>query len=492
MKSRPLTLRAKLLVWYLGLLVALLAAFSITLYIFFDRGLLRQFDSSLKTAAVGLARVYASQAERGLYGRQSMLGWILGQELVDRYVDILDTPKIRGHESRLRRELVPFTQFAKNAARRGVTSYETFWGIDDHPVRVITMPIILNGQVTGAVVQVAGSMSYMDNALDRLITVMAIVFGASVLLAGVLGALFVEQALRPFDRITRTVQGISARNLQERLEEPKVEDELGRLTRTFNNMLDSLEQSFEQIRKFTADASHELKTPLTVLRGQIELGLQQERTPEEYQDILVSALEEIGRLSNITTNLLTLSKADVGQIPLKWEKVDLREMVRDIAEGLSLLAAEKDISLSWPDEGEAVEVEGDRVRLSQLIVNLVDNAIHYTETGGKVTVRVGPANAFFAFIEVRDTGIGMSPEDLGKIFDRFFRADKARTRRESGSGLGLSIVKWIVDVHGGKIEVQSEPGVGSSFTVFIPFRRQEGLSPSGGPAVPRPSTVSLN
>jgi len=253
-----------------------------------------------------------------------------------------------------------------------------------------------------------------------------------------------------------------------------VDDELGRLARTFNAMLDSLEQSFEQIRKFTADASHELKTPLTVLRGQIELGLQQERSPEEYQDILVSALEEIGRLSKITSNLLMLSKADVGQVQINYEKVDLRELVRDISENLSLVADEKGVALNWPDEKEPLEVEGDRVRLSQLVTNLVDNAIHYTENGGSVTVRTGAANAFFAFIEVRDTGIGISKEDLGKIFDRFFRADKARTRRESGSGLGLSIVKWIVDAHGGKIEVQSELGKGTSFTVFIPYKRKEG------------------
>ncbi len=482
MKRKPLTLRAKLLASYLGLLVALLAAFSITLFLFFDRGLVRQFDASLRTAAVSLARVYASQAERGLYGRQSMFGWVFGREVVDRYVDILDTPKTRARHQRLRRELVPFTEFAQDNARRGVTTYETFWGLEDHPVRVITMPIILNGQVTSAVVQVAGSMSYVDETLDQLTTVMGIVFGVSVILAGVIGALFVEQALRPFDRITRTVQGISARNLQERLEERGVDDELGRLARTFNAMLDSLEQSFEQIRKFTADASHELKTPLTVLRGQIELGLQQERSPEEYQDILVSALEEIGRLSKITSNLLMLSKADVGQVQVNWEKVDLRELVGEISEGLSMLASEKNVSLEWPKETEPLEVEGDRVRLSQLVINLVDNAIHYTEPGGAVTVRTGAANAFFAFIEVRDSGIGISKEDLSKIFDRFFRADKARTRRESGSGLGLSIVKWIVDVHGGKIEVQSEPGKGTSFTVFIPYKRKEG-QPSPGNSV---------
>ncbi len=492
MKRRPLTLRAKLLVWYLGLLVALLAAFSTTLYVFFDRGMIRQFDASLKTAAVGLARVNASQAERGLYGRQSMFGWVFGRQVVDRYIDILETPKGKRHRSRIRRELVPFTEFAQANAQRGVTTYETFRNIDEHPVRVITMPIILNGEVTSAVVQVAGSMGYMDDTLERLVTVMAVVFGLSVLAAGLLGAVFVDQALRPFDRITRTVQGISARNLQERLDAPLVDDELGRLAKTFNAMLDSLEQSFEQIRKFTSDASHELKTPLTVLRGQIELGLQQERTPEEYQDILVSALEEIGRLSKITSNLLVLSKADVGQVQMNCEMLDLKELVRDICESLEMLASEKSVSLNWPQDTEPLEIEGDRVRLSQMVSNLVDNAVQYTEAGGSVQVRLGQANAFFAFMEVRDTGIGIAREDLGKIFDRFFRADKARTRRESGSGLGLSIVKWIVDAHGGKIEVQSEPGKGTSFTVFLPFKRKEGQPAQGAaaPAAPPPPTLN--
>ncbi|MCW5828718.1 MAG: HAMP domain-containing protein [Deltaproteobacteria bacterium] len=481
MKRRPLSLRAKLLVWYLGLLIALLTAFAVTLFLFFDRGLLRQVDASLKTASVGLARIYASQAERSIYGRQSMFGWVFGRQVIDRYVDILDTPAVSGQHGRLRREIVPLTDLAKANARRGIATYETFRDLDEWPVRVITMPIILNGQVTNAVVQVAASLGYVEDTLDRLITVMAIVFGISLLVATFAGTIFVEQALRPFGRIVRTVRGINARNLKERLNEPLADDELGRLARTFNTMLDSLETSFEQIRKFTADASHELKTPLTVLRGQIELGLSQERSPEDYQEILASALEEIGRLSKITTNLLMLSKADAGQVPLNYETVDLRELVHEVAEGLEILAGEKQIRLEWPREEEPVLIEGDRTRLSQLVSNLIDNAIHYTEPGGAITVRIGQANAFFVFMEVKDTGIGIAPADLGKIFDRFYRADKARTRREGGSGLGLSIVRWITEAHGGRIEVESEPGRGSSFMVFLPFRKPV---PGGSPPLP--------
>jgi heavy metal sensor kinase len=274
--------------------------------------------------------------------------------------------------------------------------------------------------------------------------------------------------LSPVDRLTRAAERIGRGNLSERVEERRSQDEIGRLAATFNRMISRLEQAFERERRFTADASHELKTPLAVLRGDIEVALRRERAPEEYQRVLKSSLEEIARLTTLTDDLLTLARLDAGESVLAIEPVRLDQLAAEACAYIGPLANSAGVSLHFDTPQAPIEIEGDQKRLTQLLVNLLDNAIKYTHAGGTVRLALSVINSF-ALIEVSDTGRGIPASALPHIFERFYRQTDPRDSRVSGFGLGLAISKWIVDAHGGSIQVESEEGQGSHFTVKLPL-----------------------
>jgi signal transduction histidine kinase len=231
-------------------------------------------------------------------------------------------------------------------------------------------------------------------------------------------------------------------------------------------MIHRLHQSFAQVRQFSADASHELRTPLTIIRGEIELALRSPKTPEEYRSVLESTLEEIMRLTSIIDNLLMLAKADQGTYHANFSEVDLKALVDELYEDSEVLAESKNIHVELR-AGEPITIVGDRLRLRQLMLNLIDNAIKYTPDGGTVKLSLEGHNGSAVFA-VQDTGIGIPLEEQEKIFNRFYRVDKARSRELGGTGLGLSIARWIAELHRGTIGVQSEPNKGSTFTVTLP------------------------
>jgi len=233
-------------------------------------------------------------------------------------------------------------------------------------------------------------------------------------------------------------------------------------------MISRLEQAFERERRFTADASHELKTPLAILRGDIEVALRRERMPEEYQRVLKSSLEEIARLTKLTEDLLTLARSDAGESVLELEQVQLDQLASEARAYIAPLADSAGVALSYDAPPSPVVVEGDQKRLKQLLVNLLDNAIKYTPSGGsaRLALAVEDANAV---IEVTDTGRGIPSAALPHIFERFYRQTDPRDSRVTGFGLGLAISKWIVDAHGGLIEAESQESRGSRFTVRLPL-----------------------
>jgi len=301
----------------------------------------------------------------------------------------------------------------------------------------------------------------------------------AMLLLSVLGGWFLAKtSLQPVDEITRTAQDITASNLSRRLPVPKSNDEIGRLSETLNDMISRLESSFERIRQFTADASHELRTPLTILTGELELALRTRKSAEEYQDVLSSALQEVLRLSHVVESLLLLSRTDMGQISLHKEPTNLTETLADLADAAMILGTQKNIYITFR-HSEDLFIEADRAKLYQMFLNLVDNAVKYTPEGGMISIAVH-RDGVFAEVRVRDTGIGINPEHRTKIFDRFYRVDKARSRDLGGAGLGLSIVQWIVQIHGGVIAVESEPGQGSTFIVRLPLVVEPTLEPEEG------------
>jgi len=295
--------------------------------------------------------------------------------------------------------------------------------------------------------------------LLAIVVLLALGTAAGLFLAG--------RVLGPIDRITRTAQAIGAGNLQGRLGLAPRADEVGRLAATFDGMLDRLERAFAQQRQFVADASHELRTPLAIIRSDLDILRRRPRSVAEHEEFERGLHEELGRLSALVEDLLTLARADSGQAELAREFVYLDALVAPVAAGVGRLAEAKGVALETCLERD-VAVIGDPARLHQLALNLLGNAVKYTPAGGLVRVTVGARDGA-ACLEVADTGVGIPTEDLPRVFDRFYRADEARSRAAGGAGLGLAIARWCAEAHGGQISVQSRPGAGSVFTVWLPL-----------------------
>jgi signal transduction histidine kinase len=235
-------------------------------------------------------------------------------------------------------------------------------------------------------------------------------------------------------------------------------------------MLDRIESSFSRIRQFTADASHELRAPLTLIQTAAEFSLRRNRSREELVDAMQKILRGSQRTTQLVNNLLFLARTDGSASPFEPAIVNLTALVADLQDEAFTLAAVRQIAASFTLPGAGVEVAGDEASLSRLLLILIDNAVKYTMPGGKVSIELR-SQAEAAVVIVRDTGIGIDKDDLPLIFDRFWRADKVRSREMGGTGLGLSIAKWIVEQHGGTLEVESEPGAGSTFFVTLPRRK---------------------
>src|SRR4030095_10119273 len=321
---------------------------------------------------------------------------------------------------------------------------------------------------TPYLIEVAAPYNQIESVLRGLL--LTFVLGLPLIVALAIGGgyLLMRRALRPVDEIGQKAAQITSRNLSERLPVVHTGDELERLATDLNRMIERLEESFLQINRFSADASHELRTPLTVLQGELEsIARTGQRLPADVRDTIGSALEETQRLSKIVENLLAISRLEAGEARGQLERLDFSELARSTADQMRLLAEEKHIALRC-DGAQSVEVDADLARLKQVVVNLLDNAIKYTPEGGKVELSVTKRDGR-AVLDVADSGIGIAAADLPHIFDRFYRADRARSRQLGGTGLGLSIVRSICVAHGGQVTVDSAEGRGAVFHVQIPL-----------------------
>ncbi len=278
--------------------------------------------------------------------------------------------------------------------------------------------------------------------------------------------------LRPIGDIIDFANRITLHNLKERIPERDVDDELGRLIRTLNHTSDRMEASVEQVKQFSSDVAHELRTPLTILRGEAELALAGEPMAEEAQRLASTFLEETIRLSRIVDDMLTLAQADAGRAHLERKPVRIQELLEDLHDDGTILAEEKKLHVKLLENAPAT-VLGDAARLRRLFRSLLSNAVRYTDAGGAIDIRSW-LERDRVHISVRDTGIGIPEASLRKIFDRFYRVDEARSRDSGGSGLGLSLARWIAESHGGTISVASEVGAGSTFTVTLPLAGDPG------------------
>jgi heavy metal sensor kinase len=452
------SLHLKLTLWYVLLLAVILAAFSAGIFLTLRHSLSANLNETLETRVDELLPIVRFS------GGSPTLADVLpgGAEVDDQYVRVFGTSGMTYDGSGLL--LVPIDREAVQDARAGITVTHTLHGRTD-PFRSRFAPIQQDGEIVG-VLEVGRSEQDLRETLNTLLLILGIAYPATLAIASVGGIFLAGRALSPIDRITRLARRISAEDLSQRLDVAPAGDEVGRLVRTFNDMIARLDDAFRRQRQFTADSSHELRTPLTAIKGQVEVALSRERSPGDYRQVLSGVNDEVDRLIRLVGSLLTLARADAGEIPLAREPVSVQQLAAAAVRQVQPFAREKGTELRL-EAAHDVTVVADEDLLLQLLLNLLDNALKFTPPGGRVIVG-WDARDGAALLRVRDSGIGIAPEDQRRIFDRFYRVDKARSRQAGGAGLGLSIARWIAEAHGGSVHVESRRGQGAEFTVMIP------------------------
>ena len=460
------SIRVRLTIWYGGGLALIMLLFATALYVVMARALEDQIDRSLEEAAVAASR----SLEEHRFGPFLLLDDLAQAfpelALIDKFFQIFGPQgQVTLQSANIKTRNIPLSQTALQSSLQGRAVFETVRFHDEIPIRLLSYPI-QHGQTLVNILRVGTSLQPEKEMLARLVFVLLIGSPLAVVVSVLGGWFLAGRALRPVDDITLTAQRIARGDLTQRIETTS-KDEIGRLANTFNNMIGRLEASIRQIRQFSADASHELRTPLTITKGETELALRKPRSPEVYREALESNLEEIDRMSRIVEELLFLSRADLGEVHVASDPVQLDTLVQEIQLQAMVLGKEQQISTTL-GQVEPLRVAGDEWRLRELILNVVDNAVKYSLPRG--TVELGlTQHRGMARVTVRDHGIGMTPEEQRLVFDRFYRTDAARAHAQKGTGLGLSICKWIAEAHHGTIEVTSTFGQGSCFTITLPL-----------------------
>ena len=404
------SIRARLTFWYSSLLTLTFLLLGGAGYGLLSYNLAQDMDTALS----GVAKVLADQARRG--GAASFPPDIdeafrrfFGFSPWQRYFDMIVPPGRQELRPPPHAGKLPLSPKARENALRGLPTFETVEGLAPYPVRLVTMPVIEAGRVVN-LIQVGMSLEMSDTTLRRFLLTMAALFPISLLLAGGGGWMLARRALRPVDRMAETARRISAEHLAARLEDTGAKDELSRLVQTLNEMLERLDASFHQIRQFSADASHELQTPLTILKGEIEVALRTPRTPEEYQRILNSALEEIDRLTRLVEGLLLLARADAGVLRMDHQPVDLAQLVEEVYGQAKILADTRQITLLL-GEMEPLSISGDydAPPAGPAEPGRQRDQVHPRRRPGHAFPAV--ATGQWASLRVADTGIGLSPEE---------------------------------------------------------------------------------
>jgi heavy metal sensor kinase len=468
------SIRFRLTVWYAGLLAGLLALFGVSIYIGLRHYLRSHLTDSLTKEAQQIGETLLVNVR--LSGEEYVADEIkehLAPEINGIFVRVTRPNGSTLYESGQPRD-GSFDPGKISPARSDLLEasirVEHLSGEAD--LMVCAVPFRTR-EGSSFVIEAGAPLEQSESVLHGLLLTFSVGLPLVVTVAIAGGYFLMRRALAPVGEITRTAEQITSRNLGERLPEATTGDELQALSVALNRMISRIEHSFRHMNRFTADASHELRTPLTVLRGELEAVAQRQDIPTDARETIESALEESERLSKIVESLLAISRLDAGEALMTRERFDLAELVADTVEQMRLLAEDKRITLSCFAK-DAVQVEGDPGRLKQVVVNLADNAIKYTNEGGSVDIRVAAVDGK-ALLEVSDSGLGIPSEALPHVFERFYRVDKARSRQMGGAGLGLSIVKSICEAHGGRISVESTEGTGSRFTVELPLDNSEGV-----------------
>jgi heavy metal sensor kinase len=457
------TIKFRLTIWYVVVLGVLLLLFSAMAFILLSHRLYWNLDNSLRTRSQEIE--LSLYAENGYIDPESIGQFDLQQQLGE----LLLLYDARGNLVQHAGPTVEIQQIDTlvSEALDGYSSLVSVEVTQHEKIRLYVAPVGSRSTSIDAVLIVGRSTGEIDEVLDRFRDVLLIAVATTIVMAGGGGLFLADRAFKPVEHITETAQEIEEGDLSRRVE-VRSDDEMGRLASTLNQMIERLEKAFNRQRQFTADASHELRTPLAVIEAESTLALRKERTQEDYQKSLDLIYQETSYMTATLDKLLMLARADAGKEQVSFETVNLKDLLSDVASDVEILCREKDLNFQLGQLDNLI-ITGDPIKLKQLFLNLLDNALRYTPASGTVSLSLTKEGRS-AVVAVSDTGIGIPEEHIPQIFERFYRVDKARSRSEKGSGLGLSICKYIVEVHSGSITVESEVGKGSTFSVYLPLR----------------------
>jgi len=469
MSSLPKRLDVKLAVWYTATFLTII----LLIFGFLDYRLRHSLLKEIDRMLLDEAHEIINEAQGNPAGLESELQeygkissnrkyYQIAFRVLDKDGNSLYTyPRLRGIT-------FPFSRLSLN-----LTSLKTFISQNIEvpskgtPFRLCTYYYKEGGELQ-YVAQVVTHLRMMKKNILNFRRNLAIAFFLAFLFGSLGGWVLSRRTLRPIKEITATTKRITATSLSERLSLHGTDDELDHLAGTINKMLARLEQSFQRLSQFTADAAHELRTPVAALKGETEVLLSQRRSPEEYREALSNNLERLDFLTKLVNDLLLLSQADEGKQTLQVETILLHDLLRELWDAFSIVAAQKRIEFTFACS-EELKIKGDSLKLKQLFSNLIDNCIKYTPEGGEILFS---SKREYDGVEItlKDSGIGIPEDELPRIFDRFYRVDKSRSRLSGGTGLGLSMCQWIVKAHQGTIHVDSQPHQGTTFTVTLPTK----------------------
>jgi heavy metal sensor kinase len=455
--------RLQLTAWYLLLFSLLFIGFSIVLYEVLERALFKRLDeilSSEATTAAGLFRGEMAEFKGDAVGAARDAMSEMG--IRDVLVAVFEGNKLLASNApSVDPELTAVAADAGASVKPEVRTTLPRYG--KHGTRAVAGQFVLDGR--HYVVLAAESLHSIQEELGVVRRVLYLGLPLVLLIAGAGGFLLASKNLAPVRWMAEQARKITDKNLHERLEIGAANEELAMLADSFNELLSRLDRSFETMRRFVADASHELRTPIAVIRGEADVALDHDRSPSEYRESLAIIQDEARRLTRLIDDLLNLARADAGRVNLHVEEFYLNDILAECCRSMQGRADAKRIELECRSP-EDVGYRGDQELIRRLVLNLLENAIRYTPEGGRVRVSLEDSAGELR-IQVADTGAGIPPEAAPHVFERFDRGDQARSRQNGGFGLGLSIVKWIAESHKGSVELSSQPGLGSTFTVLL-------------------------
>jgi two-component system OmpR family sensor kinase len=473
----PLSFRAKLTVWYTVFLSGLLIISAFVLIWILQDVATKKLDATLWLIGSSEAEgISARMRDRGISDpddlavRDVNTADLPGYDLfrLQKYVTIVSqSHHVADVSLNLANQPLPYNDEDVSRALEGQILFQTVKAKAIGDLRVVYIPVVGRQNQLPFVVIVGIPTEFVGAELKTLTFNLFLIILIFLILAAATGWILARWTMQPVRETAAAVRKISERNLHERLPQPETHDEIDNLVRVFNQLLSRLENSFEMQKRFTADASHEINTPLTTLKGQTEVALLTRRTPEEYEKLLQSNLDEIERLSQLVTNLLVLARADSGEQQTSSEVLPLNTVVEAVFRRFQTIAADKKIEMSLA-ASEPIYVFADQTAVEQIVSNLLQNAVRYTPANGKIWVKVFLNKNETAVVQVRDNGIGIDSADIPHVFERFYRASNARSQNGEGSGLGLSISNLLAAALGGKITVESRAGQGSNFSLMLP------------------------